>query len=74
MHVVFPLLSGMEASGYGTHYGDRKFGFKCCMIEEKLSNMYDTDYINEFRENFKYTVKNGEYITGVYSTHSNDKE
>ena len=74
MRVMFPSLSGMEASGYGYTHGDRMFGFKCCMIEEKLSNMYSTNYINDFRENFKYTVKNGEYITGVHSTHSNDKE
>lgn len=71
---MFSALSGMKASGYGAYFHDRKFGFKCCKTEQQLSNFYTTGYFHQFRENFKYTVKNGEYITGVHSTHSNNRE
>ena len=67
-------LLGMEASGYGLTHADRLFAFKCCETEEQLSNEYSTGNLNELRENFKYNVKDGEYITGVHSVHSNAKE
>ena len=68
------FLLGWEASGYGRTFGDRKFAFKCCLTEEKLRNEYKTGYLNGFRENFEYKVKNGQYITGIYSYHDNGKE
>ena len=61
----------MEASGYGKTSSDRKFAFKCCETEDYLGKEYNTGYVNGNREKFKYIVKSGEYITGVYSHHTN---
>ncbi|XP_028405424.1 dermatopontin-like [Dendronephthya gigantea] len=65
------IITGMEASGYSRTSSDRRFAFRCCETEDSLGNEYTTDYVNGNRENFKYTVKNGEFITGVYSHHTN---
>ncbi|XP_028412167.1 dermatopontin-like [Dendronephthya gigantea] len=65
------IIAGMEASGYGRTSSDRKFAFRCCEAEAYLGKEYTTDYINEYGKDFSYTVKSGEFITGVYSHHRN---